>query len=247
MHNQSKSKPNQMTQNQVAHSRRVMRLCFCMVLLAMTMLAGCEPVNYVLFAFEDDRIPAQYKLVEKASVVVLVDDPEHHLGSSALPSLVAAWATESLNKNLKKTTAVAVADVVELSRKVGEDFKNMPVDQVGSEVGATQVIYVLVESAGITGDPGLYRPQAVVRVNVIDVATGSRLFPYTDQINPEATQKQSGQRGVAVEVKLPFTTSDQSPIGETAVLMQKLAEKIGVNVAQVFYKHHPDPVPGYSD
>lgn len=219
-------------------------LCL-LLMIALAFINGCEPVNYVLFAFEDDRISARYKLAEDASVVVLVDDPNHLLGDPSLPRLVAAWANESINKKIKKTTAVSINKVIELEQKLGEDFANMPVDQVGSEVGATQVIYVLVESAGISGDPGLYRPQAVVRVNVIDVATGSRLFPLADHTNPEDSS--SAKRGEAVETKLPYTTSDQSPIGETAVLMQKLAQEIGVNVAQLFYRHHPAQVPGYMD
>lgn len=220
----------------------------CLILLAaMSFLAGCEPINYVLFAFEDDRIPARFELVKDASVVVLVDDPNHLLGDLSLPRLVSAYASDGLRQNLKKTKVVAIDKVIDIEQKTGEDFANMPVDQIGSEVGAAQVIYVLIESAGISGDPGLYRPQAVVRVNVIDVATGKRLFPAADHAKPAGDTTYSASHGEPVEIKLPYTTSDQSPIGETAVMMRKLSQEIGINVAKLFYRHHPDPVPGYMD
>lgn len=229
-----------------SHKTTAARLCL-ILMAALSFLAGCEPVNYVLFAFEDDRIPARYELAKDTSVVVLVDDPNHLLGDLSLPRLVSAYVSDGLSKNLKKINVVKIEKVIDLERKTGEDFASMPVDQIGSEVGATQAIYVLIESAGISGDPGLYRPQAVVRVNVIDVATGNRLFPASDFTNAQGDTMVSTSRGEPVEIKLPYTTSDQNPIGETAVLMRKLSEQIGINVAKLFYRHHPDPVPGYMD
>lgn len=217
------------------------------LLVALSFLTGCKPLTYVMNAFVDDRIPAQFELAKDSTVVVLVDDPNHLLGDPSLPRLVAGWATQTLNKELKKTKAIAPEKVIELEQKTGSDFANLPVDKIGREVGATQVIYVQVESAGISGDPGLYRPKAVVRVNVIDAATGQRLFPMTDHNNPDSDSRSISQRGVPVTSQLPYTTSNENPVGETAVLMHKLAQEIGVNVAQVFYRHHPAKVPGYMD
>lgn len=209
-------------------------------------LTACQPVTFVLNAFEDDRIPARFTL-DNGPVLVLVDDPQHHLGDPSLPDLVAAAAGQTIQANISKTSVVPVDKLAALRREKGSDFDAMAVTAVGQALGATQVVYVLVESGGITGDPGLYRPQATVRVNVLDVASGRRLFPAVDPDNPMAASQGPDKRGHAMNISLNYTQSEQSPIGETAVLMRALANEMGVQVAQLFFKHHPPRVPGYSD
>lgn len=217
------------------------------VLLVITLmiLAGCDAAAYVLNAFEDDRIPAQHQLAQ-TPVLILVDDPQYKLGDPSLASLAAAWAGDGIRKNVSKTPVIAQQKLQDLAQSKGDGFASMPVDQVGAALGAGQVVYVSVESAGITGDIGLYRPQAVVRVNVIDVSTGKRVFPagVTDATSASQGVPQRGQR---VEVKLHYTSSEQSPLGETAVLMRTLAQEVGTAVGELFYKHHPKPVPTYEE
>lgn len=212
----------------------------------LTTLSACEPVNFVLTAFDDDRIPAQYTLAQ-GPVLVLVDDPNHHLGDPSLPNLVAASAGQHIEANISKTTAISIDKLAALKREKGSAFDTMPVTSIGKALGATQVVYVLVESAGISGEPGLFRPQANVRVNVMDVATGKRVFPGVSSDNPMAATQGPDKLGFAMEIKLNYTQSEQSPIGETAVLMRALANEMGLQIAQLFFKHHPPRVPGYSD
>jgi hypothetical protein len=222
-------------------------LIMTLLLTCLCFEAGCKPVQFVLHAFQDDRIPARYKLPQ-GTVLVLVDDPNHLMGDPALPQTVAGWVGQDLEKNVSKVKVVPLEKIAELARRMGSNFAQMPVDQVGSELGATQVVYVLVESVGMQGQPGLYHPDAKVRVNVIDVATGKRVFPQlAEQREPTAAAQNVSAQGEPVEAKLSYTTSDQSSVGVSAVLMRSLAQELGKNIAQLFYKHHPEKVPGYMD
>jgi len=211
----------------------------------LPLMPGCDSIAYVSHAFEDDRIPARYQL-PAGTVAVLVDDPDYRLGDPSLPNVSAAWAVDAISKNVSKVKVIPVTKVVELSRKMGQNFASMPVDQIGSELGATHVVYVFVESAGVTGDPGLYRPRAMVRVNVIEVATGKRLFP-AGSMSPDVSSQGTAVHGEPLAVSLPYSTSDQNQVAEAAVFMRQLAQEIGSSVAKVFYKHHPPQVPKYHD
>jgi hypothetical protein len=224
----------------------------CRNLLALTLMGaclplmpGCDSIAYVSNAFEDDRIPARYRLPE-GTVAVLVDDPDYRLGDPSLANVAAAWAIDGIRKNVSKVKVIPVTSVVQLSRKIGQDFSSMPVDQIGSELGATHVVYVFVESAGVTGDPGLYRPRAQVRVNVIEVATGKRVFP-SGQFSPDASSQGTATQGEPVTVNMHYTTSEQNQVAEATIFMRQLAQEIGSSVAKVFYKHHPPQVPKYTD
>ena len=215
------------------------------VTLSMVLL-GCDSIAYVGNAFHDDRVPPRFSL-PAGNYLVLVDDPDFRLGDPSLSNAAAAWAGDSLRKNTgSKVSIVPVQKLVELAQKTGQEFASMPVDQVGSELGATHVIYVFIEKAGVSGDPGLYRPRALVRVNVLEVATGRRIFP-AGQLSAEASSAGTAAQGEPVEVLLHYSTSDQNPVAETSMFMRQLAQQIGVEVAKVFYKHDPPKVPRYND
>ncbi len=207
---------------------------------------GCDSIAYVGNAFHDDRVPARYQL-PAGTYVVLVDDPDHRLGDPTLATVAAAWAGDGIRKNVGgKVTVLPVQNIVELMQKTGQDFATMPVDQIGSELGATHVLYVFIEKAGVMGDPGLYRPRALVRVNVLEVATGKQLFP-AGQFLPGASSAGTANQGEPVDVLLHYTASEQNPVAESTVFMRLLAQEIGVSVAKVFYKHQPPQVPKYND
>lgn len=215
--------------------------------LMMLVQAGCKPTQYILNGFVDDRISAKFTLTQ-GTVLVLVDDPNHLMGDPSLPSVIAGWANQGIEQNVSKTKVIPVAKLAELMQKTGEKFAQLPVNQVGRDLGADQVVYVLVESVGMEGQPGVYHPSVQARVNVIDVITGQRIYPAgAGQTSPTEASQRVASRGEIVQAKLSYSASDQGSLGVSTVLMRALSQELGKNIGKLFYRHHPERVPGYMD
>ena len=101
----------------------------------------------------------------------------------------------------------------------------MSITELGKSVGADIVIYAVVTNFSLSPETGSYIPQASLRVKVIDVAEGKRVWPDTEF-------------GFPLEVQIPQLPG-LSPDGNAGQLAieQQLANRAGLGISQLFYRH----------
>lgn len=209
----------------------------CVLAAAALGSAGCEAIAF-LGAMGGEKVKAQYKLPNRPTLV-MVEDPERHLGNPTLNSVAAANAAFHLKQNQALTAPlIDQAELTALEARLGQEYARTPIDQVGRLLGAEQVVHVQVDSVSMQTAPGVYRPTAIVQVKVIDVADGERLFPEA----PRFTNPNAPPPGHRVKAQLSVRSAGTDGRGTTAVLAQSLAEEIGHTVARLFYDHKkPEP------
>lgn len=208
--------------------------------------AGCEVVG--LFAsMGGEKVKAAYNLPERTTLVV-VDDPTQQFPSPVLAGVVASNAGFHLEQNVLKPNAKQPGSLVVSQRvlaairaQLDDQYASTPIDTLGKLAKADQVIYVLIESAKLQTAPNVYRPTALARVKVIDVAKGTRLFPEPRPFPDPAAPPP----GHPVRVQMSASTGDPSGRGLDAMLSHNLAEELGKQIAQVFYDHKK-PEPGHT-
>ena len=194
---------------------------------------GCGGVPFIRQVFFPKKIYAAYDLEDRVTLV-LVDDPRLQLDDAALADQLADRVMNDLKEQKLVTQFVPLTEMRELRAKLGEDFGRRAINLVGQDLGAEQVLHVSIDAVKVTADPGVWHPRADVTVKLIDVVNAKRLFPVP--------QPEEGPRGVGVIVRMAhrYDTGDQ---GDMMLMMDRLAQAVGRDVAYLFYDHLP-PQPG---
>lgn len=221
------------------------RWCVLLALLsAAVVLCGCDSIiGFPAAAIGGPgKVPAAYTLPDRPTLV-LVDDPTARFSDPNLALVVAANVEHHLKFHEVLTAPlVPTSRLADLQAKAGDDYAAMPVDQIGRELGAQQVIYVLIDAVSLQDVPGVYKPSATAQVKVIDTATGRRLFP--DPPAPNQPASSTPVRGQPVAVELKYKGADVGSRGAVERMKRTVAEVLGRDVARLFYKWSP-PEPGY--
>ncbi len=186
--------------------------------------AGCQ-VGWVLLErmFPKRRVPAEFKLPKKATVLVFPDDVENPLSYPPVKRILAQRVAQGLLEK-KLVAAVVPHDRLTALRAAEPDFNRLAVATVGRKLGADVVVYLAVDAFSLKDNPvnTLWRGKFAVRVRVVDVQKG-RLWP--DQT--------AGHR---VAVSLPLAESTSETFG--AELARMLAERLGEKVVGLFHEHY---------
>jgi len=211
----------------IAHHARLIALLF----VAVFALAGCDTVGYVATAIGGGGdIPALYALKDRPTLV-FVDDPAHKLSTTTLAGLIAGRVGQELEDE-KVVTRVIDPTVVDQMRAEHSEFATWPIDKIGKQAGAEQVIYISVQEWKMVTEGGaMYEPTCEVRVKVVDVPSGTRLFPdpSTELGYPMATQRR-------------HTDMLKTDAATGLVLARDLAEHAAGDIAKMFYAHEgPEP------
>jgi len=190
-------------------------------------LTGCNIVGPIA----DDRqgpptTEAQFELPEGKSVMFFIDDRSNGLPRRSLRQTIAERAqTVLLAEEPDRRVIDARAGVAVASRETATE----PMDLVtlGRTVQADLIIYVTVDSFGLTQDGVNFLPRATVRMKVLDTAKDAepRLWPPEPEGFPILI---APNQKVAV---MPSTTAERSQ-SEIA-----FAKRVGESVAKVFFKH----------
>lgn len=202
-------------------------------LVAVSALVGCEGVGILGQAFKP-RQKALYPIADRPTLV-LVDDPTNALGDPSLTGLLAAHVADNLQREKRVTHFVPPENVYALAGEMGEEFEKVPVDEVGRQLGAEQVINVLVESAQMQAQPGMLRPVIALRVKLIDARSGRRLFPPPGDTDVDDPARSS--RGHPVISQLFYRYGPDPNRGEVAQAIRRLAARAGRDVARLFHDH----------
>ncbi len=212
----------------------VYRLVILVTLCAAT---GCQAVAYVAYVFFPKKTKARHQLAD-TTTAVLVDDPSHLLGDRTLSVHMANHVGFHLTQQgiLSQAHLVPPGHIYELAGRLGDQFARTPVDQVGRQLKASQVIHVYVTSVSHDQEPGLIRPTATLQVKVIDAVEGKRLFPPT---GPDHTfSGTSHPHGTVVATMRHRPVDNESPLAVRQV-RKLLTERAGLEVARVFFDHLP--------
>lgn len=207
-----------------------------LLLVVLTLASvGCEGPAFLASAFTGDKkkVDAVFTLEDRPTLIV-VDDPDRRLGSTTLAGVASANTAFHLKRNDVLTSRIVPErDVSNLAAQLGSEFYKIPIDDLGRRLGAEQVIYASVDSVTLQAAPTLYRPLAVVQVKVIDAAEGRRLFPPP----PPIAEPGAPSRGRTIQVELRPKGVNTESQGTDAMMARQLAERVGLEIAQLFYEH----------
>ena len=194
----------------------------------VAVIGGCEGPGLIAQALFPEKIPAVYDLPDR-STAVIVDDPQHLLGRRGGADAVTASAHFHLSENNAVRRTVEPGDVANLRHELGDAYPTTAIDRLGRLLGVRQVVHVRIVQVHFGANPGMLRPEAVVRVKVIDVEASRRLFPDPDQVGASHTLK----------IKMGAHPQRNEGTAEKEALRRRLAGRIGRDVARLFYRHLP--------
>jgi hypothetical protein len=185
--------------------------------LLCVVLAGCTIIGAAAAKLAPDPvIPPQFPLA-KEPTLVLVENYHNPASLRLQADMVCRAIVDDLKAN-DVAPLVDTEDAADLRHKDAVAYRKMPLDAIGKAVGASQVIYVDLESFEVTHALAseLYSGAAMARVRVVG-DTGEVLWP-TDSAG-----------GYPINVKVNPQRRAQG-VAEDAVreqLTAALSEKIG--------------------
>ncbi len=205
-------------------------------LVVIGCLGGCEIWGFMASGFDTKTVSPRYDLADRPTLV-LVDDPGGRLQLAEAPAVIASRIGFDLQQAGVVSHVVSQQAAVDLAGQLGDQFARTPVDAVGRALGAAQVIYVYVDDAALIREPGVLRPRAQVRVKVIDAQASRRLFPSGDD------SAAGLDRGYLVAAELPARTQLDERRVQLPATLRDLADRTGIEVARLFYKHRKEQIP----
>jgi hypothetical protein len=191
----------------------------------ITCIPGCNIVTPIAYAIHGpEKINPQYTLEENATTVIFVDDPSSKIAQRRLRYAMADTATDQLLEKRVLTDMLEPRGIIAAATK-DTHSQRMSISELGESVGADIVIYAVVTHFSLSPESGSYIPRASLRVKVIDVAQGRRVWPESEFGHPLEIQipQLPGQT--------PQTSADQLGIE------QQLAVRTGLGLSQLFYRH----------
>ncbi len=197
---------------------------FC-VLSLLAFIPGCNVVAPIAYAIHGpEKIMPVFTLPEESTTVVFVDDPSSKIAQRRLRYAMADAATDQLLQKRVLVDMLEPRGIIAAATKESNTSR-MSITELGHSVGADIVIYAVVTNFSLSPETGSYIPQAFLRVKVIDVASGKRIWPESEFGHP-------------MEVQIPQLPG-QSPTGTSNRLgiEQQLALRAGLGISQLFYKH----------
>lgn len=206
-----------------------MRTTRLTILFALSVLclaaSGCNVIAPVAYAIHGpEKINPVYTLPEGATYVVFVDDPSSKVAVRRLRYTISDTATHELLEKRVLTDMLEPRGIIGAASKEHHGDR-MSISELGKSVGADFVIYALVTKYSLSPEAGSYLPQATLRVKVIDVAKGGRVWPEAEFGHPMEIQIPQ------IPGQSPLTSADRLGVEE------QLALRAGKGLAQLFYRH----------
>ncbi|GJM18271.1 MAG: hypothetical protein DHS20C14_04840 [Phycisphaeraceae bacterium] len=186
---------------------------------------ACNVIGPVFYAVHGpEKILPEYELDPNAATVILVDDPGSTVGVRRLRAEIASAATTVLlNKGLVTDMIEPRSALALASQPV--DGKPLSITEIGQAVEADVVIYVLLTEFTLSADGASALQSASANVKVIDIREGRRVFP-------------EDPTGASVRLRPEYRAADvANDPNRTVELEQQLANRFGLAIAQMFYKH----------
>lgn len=206
--------------------RTPLTLCAGLLTTALVAAPGCNVVGPVFYAVHGpDKVQPVYTLDASRSTLILVDDPASTVGERSLRAEIADTATNILLQKEVTTNMIDPRPALVLATKQ-TDGKPMSITEIGRAVDADVVVYVLLTEFTTSADGTSLMPSCSMRVKALDARTGQRLFPPDDP------------KGMPLILRPEYRAGDlQGDASAAANAERDLAQKAGLAIAQLFYKH----------
>lgn len=197
---------------------------WCALTFATLPMAGCNILGPAyIFIAGPPKIPAEYQLDRQRTVAVVIDDPDSIVPSMGYRRVMLATVQELLASKAKVRQVIDNRDTMAvLARDSAQE--RMSLTEIGKAIGAEQVVWARIEGYSLAASTGEYRPNAQLRVKVIDVTANQKAWPNEPQ------------QGFALDVTMrvrPDFTPTTGP--EQRAAMEELAEYAGRAMAELFY------------
>ncbi|MBL8745234.1 MAG: hypothetical protein JNK58_02640 [Phycisphaerae bacterium] len=191
------------------------------------MISACNIIGPALVIAEGPpKTDAKVELNADRTYIILVDDMRSRLPKRSLRDQIAQSAEEKLlEEGVLKAEHLIGARAVQRALIDDRSGKPKAISEIGRDAGANVVIYVTIDSWGITRDGRSAAPSVEGRVKLIDCDANKRIWPPNDTGYPLRVAP-SAQQG-----DLPNDLAGRSKVE------QDLARRYGTAIAQLFYKH----------
>jgi hypothetical protein len=208
---------------------------FMLVSILPAAISGCNYVGPIAYLVHGPgKIEARHTLEVARPTVIFVDDSMSQLPSRSIRGEIAASVERFLLKEEKLKDVIDHRSALQASI-ADRHGQSLSIAEIGRSVGAEVVIYIEIDSFGISPDGQTFSPFAAARVKVVDVAKDARAWP-------------DDRRGHPVKLD-PTPQAIEAPESTAAKLeaARLLAAQLGKAVAQLFYTHEPDQAAGQGD
>lgn len=215
-------------------NRPIVRPLLSACLLAgLAVLPACNIMGGAAYLISGpDKAPAAFKLPENQAGVIFIDDRSSQASRAVREAMGDAAEKAILANDAAKEMIQARGVQAVLSRE--RDKKLVSITAVGKNLKADFVIYAWLDGFALSSDGESYSPAASLRVKVVDVATGKRLFPAGVE----------GEAYAPLRVVLPAQASGTpDSVSARATAEIEFGRFIGTRLAEMFYEHVP-PAPG---
>lgn len=202
-----------------------MRIVLMLVFVALSILStGCNILGpaYVLFQ-GPPKVHAEHDLDRQRTVAVVIDDPDSIVPSMGYRRVMLATVQEQLASGAKVKEVIDSRDTMAVLQR-DSARERLSLAEIGKAIGAEQVVWARVEGFSLAARTGEYRPNAQLRVKVIDVTANERAWPNEP---PD---------GFLLDVNMrvrPDYVPSSGPEERTA--MEDLARYTGRAMAELFY------------
>lgn len=203
-----------------------------LLVFASAIMAGCAPMQLFEILISPQKVKPVFKL-QSVKTLIMVDDPRGELGSPMNAAVLADRVMRDLKAKKVVADFVPLTELNALKEKLGRQYVRAPIDQIGRQLTADQVIYVKVRSLSLEAAPTMLQPTATLSIKVIDVLRGRRVFPASDEGSAPAA--------MSYESRMHYRFEDEQAPSNNAQIMREFAERIGRDTARLFYAYEKDP------
>lgn len=195
-------------------------LCLGLLLLSL-FISGCAAAGVLAYKLSGPpTIKAKY-IPAQEPMLVLVESYR----SPSAAFVTAEQLTAAIETDLRDNKVVPLVDqkkLYHLRDTRGDKFHDLSIPQIGRATGAKQVLYVdvLQSSTDPAGGGEFVKATVAVRVKVVDVATGTTLWP-------------DSQGGIPVAAESPLVRLEAAVT--PASVRDELVNRIGTQVARLLH------------
>jgi hypothetical protein len=203
---------------------KALPLCLLLGACGLT-LTACNIVGPAFYLVHGpEKIKRLYALDPKRPTVIFVDDRLNRIPRRASRVSMGEQAEHALMTMRHPVDMISSQSALQAA---GADRggKPVPITDVGAAVNAEVVIYAMVDEFALSRDGQTFSPGATMRVKVIEVATGKRLWPEERAGHPVVVRLSPKQGTQPDSTAARFAAEDE------------LARQCGQELAWLFYDH----------
>ncbi|MFI4916550.1 MAG: hypothetical protein ACIAS6_08610 [Phycisphaerales bacterium JB060] len=196
-----------------------------LTLIVLCLLAGgCNIVAPIaVLVHGPPKVHAEYRLDRERPVAVVIDDPDSVVPSLGYRRVMLATVQENLADRARIREVIDGRETMAVLQRDSAQ-ERMSLAEIGKAIGAEQVVWARVEGFSLAAPTGEYRPNAQLRVKVIDVGENRKAWP------------EDPPRGYALDVTMRVRPDYVPASGpEERAAMEELAEYTGRAVAELFF------------